>query len=104
MMHSDRYLASTILGADLGQLSDAWPDPGPSRILRFDTRALYEALDAERRERGLTWKQTAGELPGFTEGMLTNLSMGPLIGFPRVMILAQWLGRPAASFVRDYGR
>jgi hypothetical protein len=43
-------------------------------------------------------------LPGFTESMLTNLSTGPLIGFPRVMILTQWLGRPAASFVRDYWR
>jgi hypothetical protein len=32
--------------------------------------------------------------------MLTNLAKGPLIGFPRVMTLTQWLGRPAADFVR----
>jgi hypothetical protein len=80
------------------------PDPGPSRILRFNTLALYAALDVERSERRLTWKQVAGELPGFTESMLTNLSTGPLIGFPRVMILTQWLRRPAASFVRNSGR
>jgi hypothetical protein len=86
------------------EAEETLPDPGRSRILRFDTRALYAALDAERRERGLTWKQAAGELPGFTESMLTNLSTGPLIGFPRVMTLTQWLRRPAASFVRDQPR
>jgi hypothetical protein len=80
------------------------PEPGRSRILRFDTRALYAALDAERRAREMTWKQAAAELPGFTASMLTNLSTGPLIGFPRVMMLTQWLRRPAASFVRDRSR
>jgi hypothetical protein len=39
-------------------------------------------------------------LPGFTASMLTNLATGPLIGFPRVMLLTQWLGQPAAHFVR----
>jgi hypothetical protein len=52
----------------------------------------------------MTWKQAAGELPGFTASMLTNRSTGPLIGFPRVMTLTQWLRRPAASFVRDQPR
>jgi hypothetical protein len=80
------------------------PDPGPSRILRIDTKALYAALDAARRDQGLSWTQLAGELPGFTESMLRNLSTGPLIGFPRVMMLTQWLRRPAASFVRDHAR
>lgn len=69
-------------------------------ILRFDTRALHAALNAERVKRGMSWKQVAGELPGFTENMLTNLASGPLIGFPRVMTLTQWLDRPAAAFVR----
>ncbi len=104
-----RWLRSTpesfLAGRDAApEAEETLPDPGPSRILRFDTRALYAALDVERRERGLTWKQAAGELPGFTESMLTNLSTGPLIGFPRVMMLTQWLRRPAASFVRDHPR
>jgi hypothetical protein len=80
------------------------PEPGPGRILRFDTSALHAALDAERRRRGLTWKQAAAELPGFSESMLTNLATGPLIGFPRVMLLTQWVGQPAVHFVRDHGR
>ncbi|HEX3864432.1 MAG TPA: hypothetical protein VHY35_22330, partial [Stellaceae bacterium] len=79
-------------------------DPGPSRILRVNTRALYAALNTARTERGLTWKEAAGEMPGFTESTLTNLATGPLIGFPRVMLLTQWLRRPLASFVRDHPR
>jgi hypothetical protein len=86
------------------QMHEMLPDPGPSRILRFDTRAMHAALDAERVKRGMKWKQVSDELPGFTESMLRNLATGPLIGFPRVMLLTQWLGRPAASFVRDHGR
>jgi hypothetical protein len=77
------------------------PAAGPSRILRFDTRAIYAALNAERVKREMTWRQVANELPGFTESMLTNLATGPLIGFPRVMMLTQWLSRPAVSFVRE---
>ncbi len=35
-------------------------------------------------------------------GMLTNLATGAAIGFPRVMRIMQWLGRPAAEFARGY--
>jgi D-isomer specific 2-hydroxyacid dehydrogenase, catalytic domain len=68
-----------------------FPEPGPSRVLRLDTKALHAALDAERKTRGLTWEEVATELPGLTVSMLRNLSTGPLIGFPRVMMLTQWL-------------
>jgi hypothetical protein len=64
------------------------------------TAAIHAALDAKRRERGMTWREAAKQKPGFTPSMLTNLAKGPLIGFPRVMTLTQWLGRPAADFVR----
>ncbi len=80
------------------------PEAGQDRILRFDTRAIYDALEQERSRRGLTWQQVANELPGFTPGMLTNLASGPLIGFPRVMTITHWLGRPAAAFVRSRSR
>jgi hypothetical protein len=87
-----------------GVPGEALPLGGPARILRFDTVAMHEALNAERGKRGMTWRQIAGELPGFTENMLRNLSSGPLIGFPRVMMIPQWLGVPAASFVRERSR
>lgn len=82
--------------------AEALPDVGPQRILRFDTQRLHAALDEARQGRGLTWRQVAEELPGFKEGMLTNLATGPAIGFPRVMRATQWLGRPAAEFARGY--
>jgi hypothetical protein len=52
----------------------------------------------------MTWSEVAGEIRGFTPAMLTNLANGPLIGFPRVMALTQWLGRPASDFVRARAR
>lgn len=86
------------------QVEEILPEPGAGRILRFDTRAMYAALNEERLRRGMTWKQVAHELSGFTASMLTNLAQGPLIGFPRVMRITQWLERPAVSFVRDHAR
>jgi hypothetical protein len=86
------------------QAGETLPEPGPARILRFDTRAMHAALDRERLRRGMKWRQVAEEMPGFTESMLTNLAKGPLIGFPRVMIITQWLGHPATTFVRDHAR
>ena len=90
----------SFLAGDSAPTETPLPEAGPGRVLRFDTRALHGALDAQRRVRGLTWAQVAAELPGFTPSMLTNLATGPLIGFPRVMLLTQWVGRPAADFVR----
>lgn len=80
------------------------PGPGPDRILRFDTRELYAALDARRIERGLTWKQAAEEIGGFNAVGLTRLSQGGRTGFPPVMRIVRWLGYPAAHFTRAVPR
>jgi hypothetical protein len=72
--------------------------PPPDRRLRWDVPALHAALDDRRRERGLTWKQAAAEIAGFTPGMLTGLAKGRHVVFPPVMRLVAWLDRPAASF------
>ncbi|MGA7157881.1 MAG: hypothetical protein WBY53_13585 [Acidobacteriaceae bacterium] len=93
---------SFLEGAEVGD-GERLPESGPGRVLRFDTRAMYEALNVRRLERGLTWRKVAAELPGFSQGMLTNLAEGPLIGFPRVMMIPQWLGVSAARFVRACG-
>lgn len=76
------------------------PDLTMGQILRWDTRALFAALDGRRRERELTWAAVARELRGFTPGMLTNLAKGGRVGFPRVMRLVRWLDQPAAAFTR----
>lgn len=98
----ESFLSGRAPAAGADASAEALPDVGPQRILRFDTKGLHSALDEARSERGLTWRQVAGELPGFKEGMLTNLATGPAIGFPRVMRIMRWLGRPAAEFARGY--
>jgi hypothetical protein len=98
----ESFLSGRVPAAGADARAEALPDVGPQRILRLDTKRLHAALDEARRDRGLTWRQIVSELPGFKEGMLTNLAAGPAIGFPRVMRITQWLGRPAAEFARGY--
>lgn len=97
----EKFLVPPIEGS-LEQF--ALPRTEPNLVLRLNTQALHAALNGERQRRGLTWAEVAKELPGFQPGMLTNLASGPLIGFPRVMLLTQWLGLPIAEFVRARSR
>jgi hypothetical protein len=78
----------------------ALPDDDTGRPA-LDTRAIYLAMNDRRTGQGLTWREVADELGrGFSPGMLTRLAGGTGIGFPRVMRIFQWLGRPVAEFTR----
>lgn len=76
------------------------PKPAPGHVLRWDTKALHTALNAKRRDRGLTWAALAREVGGFSPGMLTSLSRNQRVALPRVMRLALWLDQPAVTFTR----
>ena len=76
------------------------PELVSGQLLRWDSRALYDALDDYRRGRSLTWAELANEIRGFTPGMLQNLGNGGRVAFPRVMRIVRFLGQPAASFTR----
>jgi len=76
------------------------PDVPAHQILRFDTRRLFEALDARRAARHLTWPDVAQEIGRLTAASLTNLKKGGRVAFPQVVWMAQWLDRPVADFVR----
>jgi transcriptional regulator with XRE-family HTH domain len=78
------------------------PDVAQTQIIRVDTKALHAALNAARLGRGLTWNEVASELPLTRAAMLTNLASGPLIGFPQLTRITQWLGVPVARFTRGY--
>jgi hypothetical protein len=80
------------------------PDVPPNRILRFDTKRIHAAPDARRAERGMTWKEVAGEIPGSTAASLTRLAKGGRTGFPDVARIAAWLGCPVASLTRAFDR
>ena len=70
------------------------------QVLRWDTKGLHAALNAKRQARGITWKDVAREVGGYTPGMLNHLAKGGRVGFPGVMRLVRWLGQPAAAFTR----
>jgi hypothetical protein len=76
------------------------PEVPSGRILRFDTVKLHAVLDAQRVERRLTWQQVAEEIGGMSASSLAHLKKGGRTGFPYVMRMARWLGRPVASFTR----
>lgn len=77
----------------------ALPDVPMPFGLRLDTRKLHAAVNAQRVTRGLTWHQVADEI-GVGKLSLTHLSKGGRTGFPHVMRITGWLGRPAAEFTR----
>jgi hypothetical protein len=75
------------------------PDVPPRQTLRFDTRKLHAALDAQRVRRQLTWAQVATEV-GLGVSSLTHLSRGGRTAFPQVMRIVRWLATPATHFTR----
>ncbi|MBA8795901.1 hypothetical protein FHX74_003542 [Friedmanniella endophytica] len=74
------------------------PTAGPDQRLRWDLHQLHGELDAQRRDRGLTWAALGARL-GCTPSRLTNLRTARIADLALVMRLTQWLGRPAAAFV-----
>jgi hypothetical protein len=96
----DRAPESFVPGAVAHSDAMKLPDLPPDRILRFDTKKLHAALDAQRVSRGLTWAQVASEIGGMGASSLTHLENGGRTGFPQVMRIVRWLGHPAARFTR----
>lgn len=78
--------------------AEALPKLGPDRILRFDTPAIFRAMETVRIERGLSWRQIAEEIGGVNAVQLTRFAKGAGIGMVTVSRIAKWLGRPVASF------
>ena len=97
------------LGSQCGEPSDAaarrWPAaaagearPDPAR--RYSS--LHAALEAQRRERGLTWVQvaTAAGIP--SPATLTRVVEGRAHHLPRRMHVLGWLNRSMSSAVRPF--
>jgi transcriptional regulator with XRE-family HTH domain len=66
---------------------------------RFDPRALYAALDAERVSRGLSWKEMEEEI-GVAASTMKRLQQGGRFELDGVLFIVQWLGRPVEDFLR----
>jgi len=81
-----------------GGPSEPLPEAGADHRLRWELPRIYAALDARRREHGLTWAALAGEL-GCTPSRLTNLRTARLADMELTLRVTQWLGEPAARFI-----
>lgn len=73
------------------------PTLQPRFLPRWAAADLAAAVDAQRKSQGLTWTAAAADIDGYTTNMLRNVERS--LGFPQVMGLLAWLGRPAADFV-----
>jgi hypothetical protein len=78
------------------------PFPGESGHGRWNFQALHAAVDAQRIERQMTGAQVAKEIR-ISSSSISTLALGGMVGFPRVMRITSWLGRPAADFVSRMG-
>lgn len=66
---------------------------------RFDAKALYEALDAERQARELSWTQLSREV-GVSAATMQRLKRGGRLEVDGALAMVGWLGRTVESFTR----
>ena len=67
---------------------------------RFDSKALYEALDRTRNDRGLTWSEVSAEI-GVSVSTITNTRNGGRMEVDGMLAMVAWLGVPVETFVAD---
>ena len=65
---------------------------------QLDVAGLHAALDAERRSRGISWRQLAKEV-GVSPSTLTRLANGHRPDVDAFAALVHWLGVPAERFL-----
>ncbi len=66
---------------------------------RFDTRALYAALDAQRRQREMSWQQVAQET-GVAASTMMRTRLGGRLEVDGMLAMVRWLGRTVESFTQ----
>ena len=69
-------------------------------IPRFDTRALFAALDRQRDERGLAWQDVARDT-GVAAATITRTKNGGRLEVDGMLAMVKWLGLPVEHFVRE---
>jgi len=94
----DRTPESFLIGAAKSVPEEPLPAVGPDRRLRWDIPALADAVDQHRTELQLTRRERA-DLMGCSLSQVNLRAIRYGTGMSLAMRLAQWLGRPAASFV-----
>lgn len=65
---------------------------------RFNAIALFEAMDAQRRSRGMSWAQVGAEI-GVSSSTLTRTKRGGRMEVDGMVAMVRWVGRTVESFV-----
>lgn len=84
----------------------AGPDPGDvrstGRKLRFDTAALYQAVDATRRAENLTWVLVSKDIGAklATPFMLSGLAKAQRIDLYTMLAIVHWLDGHTSRFTK----
>ncbi len=68
---------------------------------RFNSAALYEALDRQRLSRGMSWTQVADEI-GVSVSTVTRTKLGGRMEVDGMLAMVRWLGRTVESFTFGY--
>jgi hypothetical protein len=82
-----------------GAAQSTLPAPGTRHSARFDSVALFTALDAQRRSRRMSWPQVSAELsPTLNPARLRRLADGGRMTIDEVLGCAAWLRSPPEAF------
>jgi len=72
-------------------------------MVRFDSKALYAALNAQRGKRGMTWAQVAAAT-GVSAATITRTRAGGRLEVDGMLAMVRWLGVPVETFVIETNR
>lgn len=72
-------------------------------VKRFDSKALYQALDEKRKSLDLSWREVANEI-GVSVSTITRTQSGGRMEVDGMLAMVAWLGVPVESFIRELPR
>ena len=67
---------------------------------RFDSRALYQALDEQRSRRNMSWADVSREI-GVSASTLRRIKNGGRMEVDGMIAMVDWLGEKVETFVRE---
>lgn len=67
---------------------------------RFNSKALYEALNEQRLARNLTWREVADQI-GVSVTTINRTKSGGRMEVDGMLAMVEWLRVPVDTFVRD---
>ncbi len=67
---------------------------------RFDSKALYRAIDEQRKDRGMTWSDVSKEI-GVSTSTITGTKRGGRMEVDGMLAMVYWLDVPVETFVRE---